>query len=203
MTIDHREYDASAGLAGLKTCSKCSRNKPRCEYNRKKSAPDGLQYYCRECDNAAFRNPTEPHPGQVIPVPYPGAGVPDAARGYAKTSKPNPKDLIGEKKVPTLSVIPSAALVHFGLAMVNGSKKYGRMNWREHPVQASIYLDAAMRHLMAWTDGEEDAEDSGVNHLGHAMACMGILLDAQEAGNLIDDRVPGPAADLLERFKKE
>lgn len=123
--------------------------------------------------------------------------------GRAKTAEPNPKDLIGEKKVPTLSVIPSAGLVHCGRAMHNGSEKYGRMNWREHPVKASIYLDAALRHLMGWTDGEEDAADSGVHHLGHVMACCAILLDAQEAGNLIDDRVPGPAADLLERFNKK
>lgn len=122
--------------------------------------------------------------------------------GRAKTAEPNPKDLIGVKKVPTLSVIPSAGLVHTGLAMVNGSDKYGRFNWREHPVKATIYLDAALRHLMAWADMEENAEDSGVHHLGHVMACCAILLDAQEAGNLIDDRVPGPAAGMLDRFKK-
>lgn len=134
-------------------------------------------------------------PGDVVPVDKPG--------GRAKTNAPNPKDLIGVKKVPTLSVIPSAGLVHCGRAMANGSAKYGRMNWREHPVRASIYLDAALRHLMGWTDGEENAADSGVHHLGHVMACCAILLDAQEAGNMIDDRVPGPAADLLERFKED
>lgn len=120
----------------------------------------------------------------------------------AKTDAPNPKDLVGVTKVPTLSLIPSTALVQLGRAMENGGKKYGPFNWRAHPVKSSIYVDAAMRHLMAWQDGEEDAEDSGVHHLGHAMACFAILLDAQEAGNLIDERVPGPAAELLERFKK-
>lgn len=136
-------------------------------------------------------------------VPHPGEAQGFAVgAGWAKTAEPNPKDLIGEKKVPNLSVIPSAAIVHLARAMQNGAAKYGRMNWREHPVKASIYIDAAVRHLMAWTDGEEDAPDSDVHHLGHAMACFGILLDAQEAGNLIDDRVPGPAVDLLERFKE-
>ncbi len=197
MTIDHREYDAE-----LKKCSKCGARKHRSQFNRKSSAPDGHQYYCRECDNAAFRNP---RPGDVVPVAHPGSpeSVVLGGTGFAKTAEPNPKDLIGVKKVPTLSVIPSAGLVHCGRAMENGSEKYGRMNWREHPVKATIYLDAAVRHLMAWADGEEDAQDSGVHHLGHVMACCAILLDAQEAGNMIDDRVPGPAADLLERFKKE
>jgi hypothetical protein len=27
-----------------------------------------------------------------------------------------------------------------------------------------------------------------VHHLGHAIACLAILLDAQEAGMLVDDR---------------
>ena len=121
----------------------------------------------------------------------------------AKTAEPNPKDLLGVKKVPSLSVIPTAGLVQCGLAMVDGSEKYGRFNWREHPVKATIYIDAAVRHLMAWTDMEEDAQDSGVHHLGHVMACCAILLDAQEAGNLIDDRVPGPSPAMLERFKKD
>jgi len=119
-----------------------------------------------------------------------------------KTASPNPKDLIGVKKVPTLSVIPTAALVHMGRAMENGADKYGPFNWRQHPVQSGIYVDAAMRHLMAWVDGEENAEDSGVHHLGHAMACFAIILDAMEADKLIDQRVPGPAPAMLERYKK-
>jgi hypothetical protein len=35
-----------------------------------------------------------------------------------------------------------------------------------------------------------------VRHLGHAKACLGILLDAEATGNLIDDR-PLAAADAL------
>jgi hypothetical protein len=51
-----------------------------------------------------------------------------------------------------------------------------------------VYVDAALRHLNAWFDGEQEASDSGVHHLGHARACMAILLDAEATGNLIDDR---------------
>jgi hypothetical protein len=120
----------------------------------------------------------------------------------AKTAEPNPKDLIGVTKTPNLSVIPSTALIHLGEAMRNGGEKYGPFNWREHPVRSSIYVDACLRHIMAWQDGEEEAEDSGCHHLAHAMACLGILLDAQEVGNLIDERVPGPAATLLAVFQR-
>jgi hypothetical protein len=86
--------------------------------------------------------------------------------------------------------------------MWDGAKKYGRYNWRSNKVVASVYADAALRHILAWYDGEECAPDSGVPHLGHAKACLGILADAIETGNLIDDRPPGgKAAALLGRWK--
>jgi hypothetical protein len=72
--------------------------------------------------------------------------------------------------------------------MMNGEQKYGRMNWREHTVSSSVYYDAAMRHLMAWFDGETYAPDSGVHHLGHVMACCAILLDGESLAVLNDDR---------------
>lgn len=106
----------------------------------------------------------------------------------AKQSKGiNPKDLLGNKKV-SITKFPAIALAHAAHAMMNGAAKYGAFNWRGNPVIASIYIDACMRHLNQWFDGEEIASDSGVHHLGHAIACVGILLDAQETGNLVDDR---------------
>jgi hypothetical protein len=102
----------------------------------------------------------------------------------------NPKDAIGATKV-SLSKLPAVAVLHGAHAMMNGAVKYGAYNWRGHSVIASIYVDACLRHVNAWFDGEELAADSGVRHLGHAIACLSILLDAQATGNLIDDRPPG------------
>jgi hypothetical protein len=103
----------------------------------------------------------------------------------------NPKDLLGVKK-PSLSKVPAIAILHESLAMMDGGGKYGPYNWRDNAVIASIYVDACKRHLDEWFEGIEEASDSGCHHLGHARACLGILLDAQETGNLIDDR---PAND--------
>ena len=119
---------------------------------------------------------------------------------------PNPKDLYGVKKV-SLSKIPGVAKLHCALAMMDGAVKYDPYNWRNNSVLATIYIDAAMRHLQAWLDGEEYAPDSRVHHLGHVMACCAIVLDAQEGGNLIDDRphkgkfaeVAARLADLLKK----
>jgi hypothetical protein len=103
--------------------------------------------------------------------------------------KTNPKDLLGVKKVSTF-VFPSAAHLHGSHAMMYGAKLYGPYNWREKKVKASIYLDALERHVTSWKEGEEVAQDSGVHHLGHALACIAIIIDAMETGNLLDDRPP-------------
>lgn len=112
----------------------------------------------------------------------------------------NPKTRFGLKK-PAMSSVPPVALIHVMRAMADGRRKYGMMNWREMKVSSTIYYDAAMRHLMAWFDREEVAKDSGVHHLGHAMACMAIILDAQACGQLNDDRPPpGQFSALIESF---
>lgn len=116
-------------------------------------------------------------------------------------NEPNPKDLVGATKVP-LGLVPSSAKAHMAAALRDGARKYGPYNWRDHPVKATVYLDAAERHIDAYRNGEMNAGDSGQHHLGHAMACLAILLDAQESGNLIDDRPrPMDVAALHERLR--
>jgi hypothetical protein len=115
----------------------------------------------------------------------------------------NPKDLIGATKVD-LSVVPPSASLHLATAMMDGAKKYGPFNWRENPVLARVYVAAAMRHMLQFLDGEDYDPISHVHHLGHAMACSAIVLDAMETGNLSDDRpLPGKAGDMIRRFAPE
>jgi Domain of unknown function (DUF5664) len=99
----------------------------------------------------------------------------------------NPKDRVGLAKV-SYTKVPAVAILHTAMAMMNGSKRYGPYNWREHTVLVSAYVDAAKRHLDSWWEREEEAQDSHVHHLGHLMACGAILLDAQACNNLVDDR---------------
>jgi hypothetical protein len=83
------------------------------------------------------------------------------------------------------------------MAMADGARKYGPYNWRESPISVSTYISAAQRHMAAYWDGEQNAKDSGVHHLAHAMACFALLLDAESLSVLIDDRPPkGKAADI-------
>lgn len=110
----------------------------------------------------------------------------------------NPKSVFGTAK-PGISGIPPVALLHCGRGMEDGVIKYGLTNWRENSVSAGVYYNAAFRHLGSWWDGEQEAPDSGVHHLGHVMACCAILLDAEACGNLVDDRpsVPGTFAAMV------
>ena len=103
-------------------------------------------------------------------------------------SKPsNPKDIIGSDKLP-LHLWPETATAQGCLGLLDGALKYGRSNWRAVGVRSSIYYDAARRHLDAWFEGENVDRDSGLHPLAHALACLAIIVDAEAAGLLNDDR---------------
>lgn len=109
----------------------------------------------------------------------------------------NPKDMIGSDKLP-MHLWPETATALGCLGCLDGALKYGRANWRATGVRASIYVDACHRHLNKWFEGEDLDPDSGIPHLGHALACLAIIVDAQAAGKLNDDRmVKGGYAKLV------
>lgn len=102
----------------------------------------------------------------------------------------NPKDAVGIKKVPLLSVLPLRVLSGLALAMLEGARKYGRHNYRVSGVRASVYLDACGRHLAAFYGGRNIDPDSGLHELDKAMACLAVLRDGIHQGNWMDDRPP-------------
>jgi len=125
------------------------------------------------------------------------------------TKDTNPKDAIGTAKVP-FSTIPAQVMAETGLALMEGALKYGRHNYRSAGVRASVYYDAALRHLTAFWEGQNVDPDSGLPHVVKAIACLTVLRDSQIQGNWTDDRPPATpgewvqdlnllAKDLLER----
>ena len=112
----------------------------------------------------------------------------------AKNPDSNPKTKHGIVK-PSLGLIPLTALEAAAKAHQLGADKYGPWNWRENSVAASVYVNAAMRHLKAWHETQDNDDESGASHLGHVMTCCAILLDAQEYGCMIDDRPKGRKHD--------
>lgn len=101
----------------------------------------------------------------------------------------NPKDAIGDTKVPTW-LLSAVAKAEWALAQFAGMCKYGAWNWRAAGVRKSVYLSAMGRHLDAYISGEEFDPVDGTHHLGNIMACCAILLDAEAAGKITDDRPP-------------
>lgn len=100
----------------------------------------------------------------------------------------DPKKKAGDLKAP-LHLLPTVALRETAYVLEGGADKYGVYNWRESEgVKATTYTAAIMRHLLQFTDGEDVDAESGRSHLAHIMATCSILLDAEQAGKLIDDR---------------
>lgn len=116
------------------------------------------------------------------------------------TKPTNPKDALGSMKIP-YHLFPETATMLGCIAFLDGGLKYGRNNWRADGARASIYYDAARRHLNSWFEGEEVDPKTGVPHLGYALACIAILIDCQEKGNLVDDRqFPGAYLEMVEKY---
>lgn len=107
----------------------------------------------------------------------------------------DPKGAIGATKVP-LGLIPPHAMEQTAWVHKLGADKYGAWNWRETGVCASTYVNAILRHLNAWRDGEDLDPESGISHLAHVACSANILMDAGYCGKLQDDR--NKSADALE-----
>lgn len=106
----------------------------------------------------------------------------------------NPKAAFAADKLP-VHLWPASATALGCLALLDGALKYGRANWRFSGVRASTYRDALSRHMDLWFEGEDKDANSGLSHLGHALACLAILVDAEAANVLTDDRnFPGKFA---------
>lgn len=114
-----------------------------------------------------------------------------------KNSAPDPEaDLTAIKYdhyKPQLGLLPSRPLVEIAKVLMFGAKKYDRHNWRRPGMAWSRLYDATLRHLLAWNEGEDYADDSGLNHIAHAACNLLFLLEyiTNEAYAAQDDRHKG------------
>ena len=103
------------------------------------------------------------------------------------TQHNDPKGAAGALKAP-LGLIPPYAMEQTAWVHHLGSRKYGEFNWRDTGVCASTYVNAIMRHLNAWRDGEDLDPESKISHLAHIACSCNIMMDADYCGKLQDDR---------------
>ena len=59
-------------------------------------------------------------------------------------------------------------------ALEYGAKKYDRNNYKKGMDWTRV-CDAALRHITAWAEGEDVDQESGLNHIAHAQACLAML----------------------------
>ena len=114
----------------------------------------------------------------------------------------NPKDIAGSSKVPMNSMLSGAVMGEVALALFEGALKYGRHNYRQDGVRASVYYDAVGRHLSAWWEGEDVDEESGLSHITKAIAGLHILRDCSIRGMCNDDRPP-KTADFMKELNNK
>jgi len=150
----------------------------------KESTPLDPLERCTICDGVGLHDAIEDEPGN------------EGGKDPSFDKQTNPKDAIGATKLP-LHLIPSSAMGYLSLAFLEGACKYGKYNWRVAGVRATIYADAAERHLKKWLDGEDSDPKTGVSHLASVMACCAIIIDAACVGKLTDDRPPRMATGRL------
>lgn len=95
----------------------------------------------------------------------------------------NPKSAQGAKKY-SLRHLPLPAAIEVNRALEDGRNKYGAANWRQTGVAATVYVDAALRHLAQWYDGKQEcAADSGVHNLAMPWPALPSSLMHRPTGN--------------------
>ena len=107
----------------------------------------------------------------------------------AEQAKPQQAMKNSGGKVP-LSMLPPHALVEIAKVRKFGADKYATWDWMKSRNHLE-YLDAILRHLLAWQAGENNDPESGLPHLAHAACGLMFLLEFERSGAGTDDRPDG------------
>lgn len=100
-------------------------------------------------------------------------------------------DQVSERVKPTkrerLSLIPPMPLLEMARAFHAGAQKYEDFGYMKAP-NLGKYVDAMLRHVVAFMAGEDVDPETGIHHLAHA-ACNAFILQVLQAeGEATDDR---------------
>lgn len=137
----------------------------------------------------------DPRGLELVDLPYEFVCTTDALQDLKKDT--NPKDAVGVRKWRQFTTVPMTVLSELGVAMLEGGMKYGRHNYRVAGVKTSVYIDAAIGHIVQFWEGEDIDPDSGISHVTKAIASLTVLRDAMIQDKLNDDRPPKANLDKL------
>lgn len=57
-----------------------------------------------------------------------------------------------------------------------GARKYAPDNWKMVSDARNRYFNASLRHIITWFKGEKYDQETGFNHLAHAVCCLLFLM---------------------------
>lgn len=92
-----------------------------------------------------------------------------------------------DQEKPRTELLSSAALIEIAKVLTFGAKKYDAHNWRGGLEQSRL-IGAALRHLLAYNDGEDNDPETGLPHLAHLGCCVMFMLEQHLKGTGVDDR---------------
>ena len=88
-----------------------------------------------------------------------------------------------DKGKPKLWYIPRAAINAMARVFEFGAKKYHAYNYKTgRGLDLNRVYDSALRHLIAWNDGEDYDAESKLPHIWHALTNVAMLIDLIELG---------------------
>lgn len=85
---------------------------------------------------------------------------------------------------PRMSLIPPKAILEVAKVLTYGSKKYSAENWRKVPEAHQRYLDAALRHINQYHQGQIIDNETGINHLAHAICSLLFIVELDTSDEL-------------------
>ena len=86
-----------------------------------------------------------------------------------------------------MGLLSTAALTKIAEVLSFGAQKYSAHQWRSG-IEWQRLLDAALRHLLAFNDGQDVDEETGLSHLAHLGCCVMFLLEFEETHPELDNR---------------
>jgi len=91
---------------------------------------------------------------------------------------------------PKISLIPTEAITEMAIAFTYGANKYAADNFKNGVAYRRL-LDAALRHILAISNNEDEDSESGNTHIGHALASLAMLAYMMKNRPEFDDRYKG------------
>jgi hypothetical protein len=89
---------------------------------------------------------------------------------------------------PPLSLLPPEGIRAVARVQAFGARKYNSFHNYRNGLEASRLCSCAMRHILAYMDGEDLDDESKESHIAHACCRLMFLLQNQKDGVLLDDR---------------